>query len=74
MTTAEDATGRILLVEDDGVARGLLARALRDLGHVVAEASTCAEALEWTASWPPDVVLLDRFLPDGDGRSLLEQL
>ncbi|MCU1603278.1 MAG: domain receiver component of a two-component response regulator [Frankiales bacterium] len=74
MTAAEDVTGRILLVEDDGVARSLLARALRELGHVVAEASTCAEALEWTATWPPDVVLLDRFLPDGDGMSLLEQL
>lgn len=74
MPTPDDVTGRILIVEDDGVARTLLARALRDLGHVVAEAADCAEALEWTASWPPDVVLLDRFLPDGDGMSLLSKL
>ncbi|MCW2673796.1 MAG: diguanylate cyclase response regulator [Frankiales bacterium] len=74
MTGPDEVTGRILIVEDDGVARSLLARALRDLGHVVAEASDSGEALEWTRTWPPDVVLLDRFLPDGDGMALLTQL
>ena len=74
MLAPEDVTGRILIVEDDGVARALLARALRDLGHVVAEASSAAEALDWASSWPPDVILLDRFLPDGDGMSLLGRL
>ena len=67
-------TGRVLLVEDDRVARTLLARSLRDLGHVVAEAADCREALDWAATWPLDVVLLDRFLPDGDGLALLAQL
>jgi diguanylate cyclase (GGDEF)-like protein len=67
----DEMTGRILLVEDDGVARTLVAAALRELGHVVAEASTTAEALEWSRTWPPDVVVLDRFLPDGDGMGLL---
>lgn len=74
MLDTEEITGRILLVEDDSVARALVARALRDLGHVVAEASTTAEALEWTRTWPPDVVVLDRYLPDGDGMELLARL
>ena len=74
MPGADELSGRILIVEDDGVARLLLAQSLRDLGHVVAEASDCGEALVWTKTWPPDVVLLDRFLPDGDGMSLLAQL
>jgi diguanylate cyclase (GGDEF)-like protein len=74
MQGPDEYTGRILIVEDDGVARSLLARALRDLGHVVAEASDAGEALEWTRTWPPDVILLDRFLPDGDGMELLTKL
>jgi len=74
MSPPDDVTGRILIVEDDGVARMLLARSLRDQGHVVAEASTAAEALDWASSWPPDVILLDRFLPDGDGITLLGRL
>jgi diguanylate cyclase (GGDEF)-like protein len=74
LPATDEITGRILLVEDDGVARLLLAQSLRELGHVVAEASDCAEALGWIRTWPPDVVLLDRFLPDGDGLSLLAQL
>ena len=74
MQGPDEYTGRILIVEDDGVARSLLARALRDLGHVVAEASDAGEALEWTLTWPPDVILLDRFLPDGDGMELLTKL
>jgi two-component system cell cycle response regulator len=74
LISAGELTGRILLVEDDGVARTLVARALRDLGHVVAEAGSTAEALEWTRTWPPDVVVLDRFLPDGDGMGLLALL
>ena len=74
MPSPEDVTGRILVVEDDGVTRTLLARSLRDLGHVVAEAASTAEALDWTSTWPPDVILLDRYLPDGDGMALLAQL
>ena len=74
MAGPEDVTGRILLVEDDKVARAALARSLRTLGHVVAEASDCAEAQEWMGTWPPDMVLLDRFLPDGDGLSLLARI
>jgi two-component system cell cycle response regulator len=74
LTDTDEIIGHILLVEDDGVARMLVARALRDLGHVVAEASTTAQALDWTHTWPPDVIVLDRFLPDGDGMGLLAQL
>lgn len=74
MAVRDESVGRILLVEDDGVARSQLARMLRGLGHVVAEASDCAEALEWTRTWPPDLVLLARVLPDGDGMTLLAQL
>jgi diguanylate cyclase (GGDEF)-like protein len=74
MAGPDDLTGRILLVEDDDIARAGLARSLRALGHVVAEASDAAQALEWMGSWPPDMVLLDRFLPDGDGLALLSRI
>jgi diguanylate cyclase (GGDEF)-like protein len=67
MTAVNGVTGRILVVEDDGDERSVLARSLRELGHVVAEAADADEALGWTSTWPPDVVLLDRALPDGSG-------
>ena len=74
MAGPDEVTGRILIVEQDRDSRRALARELREQGHVVAEASDCAQALEWMGSWPPDMVLLDRFLPDGDGLSMLAQL
>ncbi|MFN2539502.1 MAG: diguanylate cyclase, partial [Mycobacteriales bacterium] len=55
-------------------ARKAPAGTLRELGHVVAEAADCSEALGWMSTWPPDVVLVERVLPDGDGMSLVARL
>lgn len=64
---------RILAVEDDpGIAR-LLRGVFKAPSFALTEAGTCAMALAQANSSPPDVVLLDLGLPDGDGLEFLRQ-
>jgi two-component system KDP operon response regulator KdpE len=68
------AAGRVLVVEDEPqIARSLRA-ILRSAGYDVTEASTAAAALESAALRPPDAVLLDLLLPDGNGLDVCRRL
>ena len=58
---------RILVVEDQPLLRQSVARALRSAGHAVTEADSIAEARAEVQLGEPDLVILDRGLPDGDG-------
>jgi len=60
---------RVVIVEDQGIVRELLAALLGREPHisVVGEASTGALGLELAARLAPDVLLLDISLPDMDG-------
>ena len=58
---------RVLVVEDEAVAAATMRRVLARAGHEVRTAATCAEALTAVTTWQPDLVFLDRQLPDGDG-------
>ncbi len=62
---------RILLVDDDVSIRLVIAAALQLHGYLVTEAATAAEAREAARASRPDAILLDYFLPDGDGLRLL---
>ena len=64
----------LLLVEDDADLRSVLARVLRELGFVVMEASTGAEALQLASTAHPEVVVTDLRLPDIDALALLPPL
>jgi len=63
----------ILVVEDDRVIRLLLEKALESPGREILLASTMAEGREILRS-EPDLLVLDLFLPDGDGRQLLTDI
>lgn len=57
----------VLLVEDHADLRELYGNALRESGFLVDEAVTRTDAIELAERLVPDIVVLDRRLPDGDG-------
>jgi len=63
----------LLIVDDDAWTRYALARLLRLQGWQVQTASCVAEALV-LLNLEPDCVILDLFLPDGDGVSVLRRI
>jgi two-component system, sensor histidine kinase len=65
---------RALVVEDDASSRYGLKSLLESEGFEVAEASSLAEAEETVVKAPPDVLILDITLPDGDGAEWLRLL
>jgi two-component system phosphate regulon response regulator PhoB len=65
---------KVLIVEDDPDMRELLKRLLERDGYEIASAENSAAALAATASFQPDLVLLDVVLGGEDGRALLSKL
>ena len=60
-------SSRVLVVDDEPqIVRGLKI-ILRDAGYAVESAETKAQALALLASRPPDALVLDLVLPDGQG-------
>ena len=71
------STSTVLIVEDETGVREGLASAVRTLGYRPVLAASLAEAraqLEAAADSPPDCVLLDIRLKDGDGLDFLKEL
>jgi DNA-binding response OmpR family regulator len=62
-----DETCAILLIEDDGAIRGLLADALAETGWEVRSAASGRQALAILDHWRPDLILLDLEMPEMDG-------
>jgi two-component system OmpR family response regulator len=71
-----DPEAHLLLVEDDGEMRNLVARLLREAGFRVSAARDGREMWEVmdNAAAPPDLVLLDIMLPGTSGLDLLRRL
>lgn len=61
----------VLIVEDDPAARKAITRILSRRGYAVSEAGTVADALCRARAKPPDWILLDLMLPDGNGLEVL---
>ena len=64
---------QVLVVEDDALARGALARTLGRLGYDVVGVCCVADALEVLETRLVDVVLTDLKMPGDDGLSLVRQ-
>jgi two-component system response regulator AtoC len=64
----------ILIVDDDRSFRILTETALAGEGFEVRSAATLRKAREELDGGAPDVVVLDRRMPDGDGIALLQEL
>ncbi|MEE4638601.1 MAG: sigma-54 dependent transcriptional regulator [Wenzhouxiangella sp.] len=67
------AGARILIVDDEPDIRELIADILEDEGHQVCAAADAAQAREQRRAQSPDLVLLDVWMPDTDGISLLRE-
>jgi DNA-binding NtrC family response regulator len=63
----------ILVVDDELGIRALLSEILTDEGHTVELAENAAQARSVRESLRPDLVLLDIWMPDVDGISLLKE-
>jgi DNA-binding NtrC family response regulator len=63
----------ILVVDDEHGIRDLLWDVLNDEGHSVALAENAAQARALRAKEQPDLVLLDIWMPDTDGITLLKE-
>jgi len=65
--------GRMLIVEDDKTTSNLLRSIFTHKGWQVETAGTVLEGLA-ALDPPPDCLLLDLILPDGDGMDVLKQV
>jgi DNA-binding NtrC family response regulator len=63
----------ILVVDDELGIRALLSEILADEGHTVELAENAAQARQVRESLRPDLVLLDIWMPDVDGVTLLKE-
>ncbi|QGZ60272.1 response regulator transcription factor EsaR [Paraburkholderia acidisoli] len=63
----------ILVVDDEMGIRELLSEILSDEGHVVELAEDAQQAREFRQRHVPDLVLLDIWMPDTDGVTLLKE-
>jgi two-component system KDP operon response regulator KdpE len=63
---------KILLVEDEGNIRNLIATMLDTSGYQVISAQCCSDAKMMYTSYLPDLIILDLGLPDLDGMRMLE--
>ena len=67
-------TATVLVVDDEETARTFVSQTLRDAGYEAIEAGNLAQAHAALDAGAADIVLLDVFLPDGSGLTLLDRI
>ncbi len=73
-TFSDVREAEVLVVEDAPEFAQMVTAILRKSNHRVRTAPTIADALEALTSTPPDLVILDLTLPDGDGLDLCRMI
>lgn len=66
--------GHVLVVDDEALIRTMLVKYLRKQGYEVRAAQNGAEALALVEQEPPDVVLVDMYMPGMNGVEVLRAL
>ena len=64
----------ILIVDDEPQIRKFLRSTLTSHDYQISEAEKCADAIKLLTTHPPDLMLLDLGLPDGDGLNVIKEL
>ncbi len=64
----------ILIVDDDSQIRSLFRRILEAEGYEVSEAADGKEGAQRFRDWPPDLVLMDIFMPEQEGLETIREL
>jgi hypothetical protein len=70
----DEPSGSVLVVDDDGAVRELLAHHLERAGYRVMAAATGDEGLALARAERPDVITLDVLMPGKDGWTVLSEL
>lgn len=65
---------KILIVEDDDKVAAFLARGLKAEGYLTQVITNGRDVLEAVRQFEPDIIVLDRMLPQVDGLTLCQQL
>lgn len=65
---------KILIVEDDDKVAAFLARGLKAEGYLTQVINNGRDVLEAVRQFEPDIIVLDRMLPQVDGLTLCQQL
>lgn len=64
----------VFVVDDNDELQHIIALCLSEEGYTIASARNAKECLEKLKKIPPDVILLDILLPDGNGLALIEKI
>jgi two-component system, response regulator RegA len=72
--TAPGRNPKILIVDDDGIFAGVLARAFDRRGYSTRVAVDLDSALDAAAQWPPDYAVVDLKLPRSSGLHVVKRL
>jgi two-component system phosphate regulon response regulator PhoB len=65
---------KLLIVEDDEDTASFIQYVMEDERHSVRTASACGEARRQISDFVPDLIILDRGLPDQDGLEFCREL
>lgn len=69
-----DGPANVLLIEDDNDLANVVVASFQSAAVKISHAATRQEAIRQCVDSPPDLLILDLTLPDGDGFSLVEWL
>lgn len=65
---------RVLVIEDDPLVRSAMAADLTRRAHAVRTAGTALDGIREVSLYPPELIVLDLYLPDLDGRQALPMI